>query len=295
MPFRRPSTASFKRFAAVLLLGATLVTSGCSSLKGMFKDEDENEGVPVVELYEKGQRSMRNANWDSAAVAFKRLVAQYPFGPYTEQALIETAYAQYRMGSNEEAISTIDRFLRTYPTHRHSAYMYYLRGLVNSSRDTVFLQRIWKLDASRRDLATPQQAFNDFRIVTERYADSRYAADAAKRMGELRDMFARHEMESALFYLRRGAYVGAVERCRYLLDTYPGSAYEGDAIAVMGVAYTSLGNTALADSAREQLRRKDANHPWLASPESWPDYPSILRKLNPFASEKSALDMDDRD
>lgn len=295
MPFRRPSTASFKRFAAVLLLGATLVTSGCSSLKGMFKDEDENEGVPVVELYEKGQRSMRNANWDSAAVAFKRLVAQYPFGPYTEQALIETAYAQYRMGSNEEAISTIDRFLRTYPTHRHSAYMYYLRGLVNSSRDTVFLQRIWKLDASRRDLATPQQAFNDFRIVTERYADSRYAADAAKRMGELRDMFARHEMESALFYLRRGAYVGAVERSRYLLDTYPGSAYEGDAIAVMGVAYTGLGNTALADSAREQLRRKDANHPWLSSPESWPDYPSILRKLNPFASEKSALDMDDND
>ena len=295
MPFRRPSTASFKRFAAVLLLGATLVTSGCSSLKGMFKDEDENEGVPVVELYEKGQRSMRNANWDSAAVAFKRLVAQYPFGPYTEQALIETAYAQYRMGSNEEAISTIDRFLRTYPTHRHSAYMYYLRGLVNSSRDTVFLQRIWKLDASRRDLATPQQAFNDFRIVTERYADSRYAADAAKRMGELRDMFARHEMESALFYLRRGAYVGAVERSRYLLETYPGSAYEGDAIAVMGVAYTGLGNTALADSAREQLRRKDANHPWLTSPESWPDYPSILRKLNPFGSEKSALDMDDND
>lgn len=295
MPFRRPSTASFKRFAAVLLLGATLVTSGCSSLKGMFKDENENEGVPVVELYEKGQRSMRNANWDSAAIAFKRLVAQYPFGPYTEQALIETAYAQYRMGSNEEAISTIDRFLRTYPTHRHSAYMYYLRGLVNSSRDTVFLQRIWKLDASRRDLATPQQAFNDFRIVTERYPDSRYAADAAKRMAELRDMFARHEMESALFYLRRSAYVGAVERSRYLLDTYPGSAYEADAIAVMGVAYTGLGNTALADSAREQLRRKDANHPWLSSPDSWPDYPSILRKLNPFASEKSALDMDDRD
>ena len=33
------------------------------------------------------------------------------------------------------------------------------------------------------------------------------AADARKRMGELRDMFARHELDTALYYLRRTAYV----------------------------------------------------------------------------------------
>jgi hypothetical protein len=56
--------------------------------------------------------------------------------------------------------------------------MYYLRGLVDSSRQTVFLQKVWHLDPSRRDLATPQQAYNDFQIVTERYPNSRYAEDA---------------------------------------------------------------------------------------------------------------------
>lgn len=284
-----PRSASLRLLA--LMLAAVVAGSGCARLKNVFKDEDANEGQPVAQLFEKGQKASRNGNYDAAVIAYKRLVAQYPYGPYTEQALIETAYSQFKMGNNDDAISTIDRFLRTYPTHRHSAYMYYLRGLVNSSRDTVFLQRVWRLDASRRDLATPQQAYSDFQIVVDRYSKSRYADDARVRMTELRDLFARHEIETALYYLRRGAWVAATERARYLLDTYPQSKFQSDAIAALGEAYTQLGNTGLADSARQELQKTDPKHPWLAG--DWPDYPSNFRKLNPFASEKSAIDNDD--
>lgn len=295
MPLRRPSLSLFLRPALLLVLMLALGSAGCARVKGVFKDEDENEGLPVAELYEKAQRSVRNGNYDAAVLTFKRLIAQYPYGPYTEQAMIETAYAQFKMGTNDDAISTIDRFLRTYPTHRNAAYLYYLRGLVNSSRDTVFLQRVWKLDASRRDLATPQQAHNDFKVVTERYPNSRYATDAAARMNELRDLFARHEIEASLYYLRRTAWVAAIERAEYMRATYPGSAFDNDGIAIMGEAYTQLGNTALADAARRQLQQKAPRHPWLAADSKWPDHPSNLRKLNPFASEKSAIDMDDED
>jgi outer membrane protein assembly factor BamD len=286
------SRVRFARQLLLLVLVSVFVLSGCARIKGMFKDEDANEGLPVEELYDKGRTSMGNGNWNRAVETYKRLVAQYPYGPYTEQALMETAYAQYKMGANDEAISSIDRFIRTYPTHRNTPYMYYLRGLVNSNRDTVFLQRVWKLDASRRDLSTPLQAYNDFSIVTQRYPDSRYAADARERMQTLRNLFARHEIESALYYLRRGAYVAAANRAKYLLETYPQTAYQNDAVATMGEAYTRLGNKTLADDARRVLQQNDPNHPWLSG--DWPDYPSNFRKLNPFAGEKSALDNDER-
>lgn len=275
------------RLALWLVLACVIALSGCARIKGIFKDEDANEGVPVEELYTKGHRSMVNGNWSSAVETYKRLTAQYPYGAYTEQAIVETAYAQFKMGTNDEAISTIDRFIRTYPTHRNTPYMYYLRGLVNSNRDTVFLQRVWTLDASRRDLATPQQAFNDFTIVATRYPNTRYAADARARMQALRDMFARHEIETSLYYLRRGAYVAAAGRAKYLLETYPQTRYQNDAVAALGESYTQLGNKALADDARRVLQANDPNHPWLSG--DWPDYPSNFRKLNPFAGEKSAL------
>jgi outer membrane protein assembly factor BamD len=287
-PGLAPRRSAFLRPIVALLLVAVLGTSGCTRLKGLFKDSDANEGVPVAELYQKGHLEMKHGNWSAATTVYKRLLAQYPYGPYTEQALIETGYAEYKAGRNEEAISTIDRFLRTYPTHRSIAYMYYLRGLVNSNRDTVFLQRVWKLDASRRDLSTPLQAYNDFKIVAERYPNSRYAANALERMAGLRDMFARHELDVALYYLRRGAWVAAANRAQYMIETYPGAAHQDDAVAIMGEAYTRLGNTALAADARRVLEKNDPDHPWLRG--DWPDFPSHLRRMNPFAGEKSALD-----
>ncbi|MDB6164576.1 MAG: yfiO, partial [Xanthomonadaceae bacterium] len=269
------------RSLLLMLLVAGFSISGCSTVRGVFKHDKKsaNEGVPADQLYTKGHAQMVKGNWNGAILVYKRLIAQYPYGSYTEQALVETAYAQYKSGSNDDAISTIDRFIRTYPTHRNTVYMYYLRGLVDSNRDTVFLQRVWKLDPSRRDLATPLQAYNDFKTVTEHYPNSRYAVDARQRMVALRDMFANHELETALYYLRRGAYVAAVDRAKYLLETYPQSGHQNDAVAVLGEAYTRLGNQALAADAKRVLQQNDPNHPWLRG--DWPKYPSKVRTLNP--------------
>ncbi|SDY63821.1 Beta-barrel assembly machine subunit BamD [Lysobacter sp. yr284] len=292
MTERSTPSRALLRVVSLLLIVAVAGT-GCSRVGKMFKkNKDADEGQPVEAIYEKAHKSMTNGNWASAELSFKRLVAQYPYGPYTEQALIETAYAQYKSGKHDDAISSIDRFIRTYPTHRNIAYLYYLRGLVNSSRDTVFLQKVWRLDVSRRDLATPMQAYNDFQIVVERYPNSRYAQDARKRMIVLRDTFARHELDVSLYYLRRTAYVAAADRAKFLLETYPQSGYQYDAVAVLMKSYEGLGNAGLAADAKRVLQQNDANHPALTG--DWPDYPSNLRKLNPFAGERSAVDNRDK-
>ena len=285
--FNAPSRTAFLRIAGLMLLVAFTGT-GCG--KFFKKDKDSVEGKPVEEIYEKAHASMVGGNWARAEITFRQLIAQYPYGPYTEQALMETAYAQYKAGKMEDTVSTVDRFIRTYPTQRNVPYMYYLRGLANSGRDTVFLQKVWKLDPSRRDLATPFQAYNDFNLLAERYPNSRYSADARQRMVALRNLFARHELDTALYYLRRDAWVSAAARGKYLLETYPQSEYQNDAVAVLGEAYTNLGNETLAADARRVLQQNDPQHPWLSG--DWPDYPNSFRKLNPFAGEKSAVDID---
>lgn len=266
---------------AVLLLALAFLATGC----GRNSKKDADEGRPVTELYEKAHGQMQRGNWSDAERTFKRLTAQYPYGPYTEQALMEMAYAQFKAGKHEDAVSTIDRFIRTYPTHRNIAYFYYLRGLSNSNRDAVFLQRVWSLDPARRDLASPQQAYDDFSRVVQRYPNSRYAADARQRMIELRDLFARHEMDTALYYMRRDAWLSAISRAQYILETYPQSAYQNDAVAVLAAAHKELGNEALAADALRVLKLNDPQHPLLSG--DWPDYPMAIRKLNPFAGEVS--------
>ena len=266
-----------------LLLVLVIAATGCN--RGT-KGDNPDEGQPVETLYQKAHGLMEGGNWSGAETSFRRLVAQYPYGPYTEQAMIETAYAQFKAGKHDDAVSSIDRFIRTYPTHRNVAYMYYLRGLSNSNRDTVFLRRVWSLDASRRDLSTPRQAYADFNIVIDRYPNSRYAEDARRRMTELRNVFAQHELDNALYYLRREAWLSAAGRANYLLENYPQSAYQYDAVAVLAEAYTRAGNETLAGDARRVLELNAPDHPWLQN--DWPNYPWMIRKLNPFAGEKSA-------
>lgn len=275
-----PRVPAFRVIALMLVIAVT--GTGCGK---WFKKDKNQQAQPVEVMYETAHQSLKTANWDRAQTQFRSLIAQYPYGPYTEQSLMESAYAQYKSGKLDDSVSTIDKFLRTYPTHRNVPYMYYLRGLSNSTRDAVFLQRVWKLDASRRDLSTPMQGYNDFSIVAERYPNSKYAEDARQRMVYLRNQFARHELDTALYYLRRDAWVSAATRARYLLETYPQSEYQNDAVAVLGEAYTQLGNKTLADDARRVLELNDPQHPYLTG--NWPKYPWAIRRLNPFAGEKS--------
>ena len=244
-----------------LLLVLVIAATGCH--RGAKKGDRPDEGTPVEQLYEKSHKLMQGGNWSGAETSFRRLVAQYPYGPYTEQAMIETAYAQYKAGKHDDAVSSIDRFIRTYPTHRNIAYLYYLRGLANSNRSTVFLRRVWSLDASRRDLSTPHQAYSDFNIVVDRYPNSRYAADARQRMLELRDVFAQHELDNALYYMRRGAWVSAAGRAHYLLETYPETPEAGNALEVMHIAYTELVLPELADDAMRILVLNYPDHPYI--------------------------------
>jgi len=273
----------------VLLLIAVLFgATGCESISKLWKKDDLNVTEPVEVIYDKGHEQMTEGRWASAAETFQRLTAQYPYGPYTEQALMEMAYAQFKSGRHDDAVSTIDRFIRTYPTHRNIPYFYYLRGLSNASRNAIFLQRVFSLESSNRDLTTPMQAYNDFSIVVERYPNSRYAADAGVRMIDLRNLFAKHELDTGLYYLRRGADVAAIARAKYLIETYPQSIWQNDAVALLAVAYDDLGNETLAADARRVLQQNDPNHPALTG--DWPDFPSKFRKLNPFAGEKSGAE-----
>lgn len=279
----RPTTRRALARTLLLLLVVLLASSGCARIGKMFKDENKNEGLPAETLYDKAYKSMITGNYGTAEETYKRLIAQYPYGAYAEQALMETAYSQYKSGKNDEAVSSIDRFLRTYPTHKNVPYMYYLRGLANQARNTVFMQRVFSLDMASRDLAAPMQAYDDFGIVATRFGNSRYADDARQRMVFLRNQFARQELNTSVYYLRRGAWVAAADRAKYLLETYPQSEYQNDAVAVLAETYTRLGNTALADDAKRVLVQNDPRHPWLKG--GWPKSPSVFQRLNPFARE----------
>jgi outer membrane protein assembly factor BamD len=266
------------RFAVPVLL---VLLAACSDTR-----IDRIETLPVDELYAEAKQSLEASNYERAARYYKRLVARFPFGRFTEQAELELGFAQYKAGDAEEALSTVNRFIRQYPTHPHIDYAYYLRGLVNFNREYGILERYVQTDATRRDLANARQAFQDFGELIQRFPNSRYAVDSRQRMIHLRNGLAQAELNVAAYYLRRRAYIGAQTRAKFLIETYPQTPQTADALAIMAESYRQLGQDKLADDALAVLRLNFPEHPYLGG--GWPSKRSLWWQLVPFVGERRA-------
>ena len=274
----------FVRFALLILLVAAM--PGCKTVGGWFGKDGKNaktETLPVESLYASAKDNLRDGDYSQAQREYTRLIARFPFGAYSEQSQLELAYVQYKLGKIEDATSSIDRFIRTYPRHPHIDYAYYLKAVVNFDRNVTLFSRVARLDTSARDLNGPNQSMNDFNEVIRRYPNSVYAQDARQRMVYLRNQLARHELSVGLYYYHRGAWVSAANRGQYLVETYPQSEYQGDAVALMAASYSQLGQKALADDARRVLQQNYPQHPYLSG--NWPKSRGLWRQLNPVAGE----------
>lgn len=211
-------------------------------------------------LYQKARSLMNERNFLRAIDAYQMLEQRFPFGQFAEQAQLEIILANYKSGEYEAAIVAADRFNRLHPNHPEGDYAYYYRGLSNFEANRSVFERFFNLDMSKRDPSAVSESFNNFAGVLSRYPESRFAADARGRMIFLRNILARHEIHIADFYLRRGAYMAAVNRGNYVVEHFQKTPAVADGLAIMVQAYQMLGMQQQAQNSLKVLQDNFPEH-----------------------------------
>lgn len=242
-----------RRIAVIALLLIPVLLSGCAAAKRAQVDLND----PVA-LYERGKKSLDDGYYETSIRHFQELTTRFPFGDHAQQAQLDTAYAYYRLNQPEPAIATADQFIRTYPRHEHIDYAYYIRGLANFDQTRGMLDDRLRLDPAKRDPRSARESFRYFSELITRFPDSRYAPDAAQRMVHLRQYLARHELHVADYYMRRGAWVAAANRAKFVIETFPRTPAVEEALVIMARAYEAL---ELDDLAATSLRVLEENYP----------------------------------
>lgn len=209
-------------------------------------------------LYNAAKESLADADYEQAIDYYQKLEARYPFGPYSQQAQLDIAYAYYKYDEPEAAVAAADRFIKLHPAHPNVDYAYYIKGLANYLKTGGILERFVPRDHSERDPGAAVQAFNDFAELTRRFPNSRYAEDAAQRMLYLKNTLAMHEVHVANYYMKRGAYVAAANRGQYVVENYQRTPAVPDALMIMVKAYRILG---LDELSRDAMRVLELNYP----------------------------------
>lgn len=242
----------------IIITALIIMLSGCT----YFKDKgDETEKWSAERLYAEAKSALDGGSFDKAVEFYEKLEARFPFGTYGQQAILDLAYAYHKNDEPDSAISTAERFIKLYPQNAHVDYAYYLKGLTNFNRGKGFTERILPIDESQRDPGSSLQAFQDFSELVKRYPDSQYAEDARLRMTHLRNILAEHEIHVAQYYMRRGAYVAAANRARYVVEKYARTPSTPEALVIMAKAYKVMELTELSTDALRVLELNYPNHP----------------------------------
>lgn len=247
-----------------LLLSVLL---GCS-LFGEIEDETINWDAD--RFYVEARNKLDSGYYSEAIKLYRKLDARYPFGKYAQQSLVDLAYAHYKSDQPDVALATADRFIKLYPQNSNIDYIYYLKGLINFNRSKGFLTRYLPIDESQRDTLTAFQSFFNFSDLIKRFPNSKYAPDAEKRMRYLRDSLAKYELHVADYYMRRGAYIAAANRARFVIENYSRTTSLSKALVVIAKAYKTLGLEELSADAVRVLKLNFPNHPAIYELENTP-------------------------
>jgi len=238
---------------AVFLL---LTLTACSSVP------DDSSKKSAEEMYNEAKASLNAESYESAIKSFETLQSRYPYGRFAQQAQLEIAYAYFKQNDPASAISAAERFIKQYPNNPHVDYAYYLKGLANFNADIGMFGLAAGQDPTERDPKAAQDSFDAFKELVSRFPDSKYAPDSMLRMQYLINSLAKYDIHVARYYLRRGAYIAALNRARDVLTQFPNSTSAQDALLILVQGYDAIDKKELRDDAQRVL---DLNFPPHAS------------------------------
>lgn len=219
---------TFPRLPLPCLIGAIglFALAACST-----SDDLPYVERPVEDIYNEAVDTILDQRYVKAAQLFEEVERQHPYSVWATKAQLMAAYAHYQNDQYDRALVAVNRFIELHPSNRDVAYAYYIKAL-------AYYERI--VDVGR-DQKMTTDALNALQEVVRRFPESRYARDARLKIDLTRDHLAGKEMETGRFYLKRGQYVGAVNRFKRVVEDYQTTTHVPEALHRLTETYLALG------------------------------------------------------
>ena len=238
-----------KRVGPLLIILMSIMLANCGG-----NDERPDEVQNLTDAYTKAQQAIGQGNYRRGIQIFEAIQARFPFSELSRKIQLELMHAYYKGGQREQAIDAADTFMRENPTHPRVDYALYIKGLAFFTDEPGMLERWFRKDTNKRPPKDVELSYQSLRRLVERYPASQYAPDAEQRLVFLKNRLAAYENWVADYYLRRGAYVAALNRARNALEAYNGADSNAESLRILITAYENLGMEDLAADARRVLQ-----------------------------------------
>ena len=148
--------------------------------------------------------------YQPAIADYQKLIDEYPFSPYAEEAELNIGLSYYKMHNYAEATGSFTDFLRMHPTSKQvDLASYYLA-----------MSHFDQIGRPDQDQTQTETALATFWSIEQRFPESDFAQLAQEQVVICREMLSRHEYLVGNFYFKRANFKAAESRMAELVARY---------------------------------------------------------------------------
>lgn len=219
----------------VFCLSLSMLLSACAG--------DKKDPTNVEELYNQAYTQLEKTSYNKAAKSFEKVELEYPYSKWAVKAKLMGAYAYYKDKSYDDAIISLDRFIKFHPGNKDIAYAYYLKAL-------CYYDQIGNVE---KDQSITQKASDALNNVIMRFPETDYAKDARAKMDLTVDHLAGKEMDIGRYYLKQKNYLSALNRFSEVVTKYQTTSHIEEALYRQTEIYSIMGLSNEANKAAQVL------------------------------------------
>ena len=216
----------------VYIFTLILVIFGCSKNdQDISIIKEQSQELEMISVYNDAYESLAKGDPYFAAQKFLEAEILYPQSKWAPKSALMAAYSFYLQNFYVEAISNLERYLKTYPQDENLVYAHYLIAM-------CYYESI--ID-EKRDYGSIIKAKKKFDFIVEKYPSSQFALDANFKLDLIQDILASKEMYLGRYYVKKGKWIAATNRFKEVITKYDQTVFVEEALHRLVEIYYKLG------------------------------------------------------
>jgi len=210
-----------KHLSKLLIILIIFSLNSCKkSPKEISLIKELNQQDEMISAYNEGVENLGKGDAFYAAKKFLEAELLFPQSDWASKSVLMASYSYYLQDYYYEAISNLERFIKTYPKDSRMAYVHYLLGM-------CYYENI---AGEKKDLQQLLSAKNHFNIIIDKYPSTDFALDSQFKIDLINNVLASKETYVGRHYIKKEKWIAAINRFQNILNQYQTTVYAEEAI-----------------------------------------------------------------
>ena len=195
--------------------------------------KESSQELEMISSYNEAYKALSENDPYFAAKKFLEAEILYPQSLWAPRSALMASYSYYMQNFYTEAISNLERYLKTYPNDKNLSYGHYLIAM-------CYYESI--ID-EKRDSGSILKAKKKFNYIIKNYPSSEFALDASFKLNLIQDILASKEMYIGRHYIKKGKWIAAINRFKTVSIEYDQTVFIEEALHRLVEIHYKIGLT----------------------------------------------------